>query len=56
VKGYDKEVGLTAIFKKFKKQQELKEKKTEKADHKTKLKIINLLFPKLSYAFYTEKN
>jgi hypothetical protein len=56
VKGYDKEVRLTAIFKESEKQQELKEKETEKADHKTKLKTTDPLFPELPCAFYTEKN
>jgi hypothetical protein len=56
VKGYNKEVRLTAIFKEFKKQQELKEKETKKADHKTKLKTTDFLFFKLSHAFYTKKN
>jgi hypothetical protein len=56
VKSYNKKVRLTAIFKESKEQQELKEKETEEADHKTKLKTTDPLFLKLSCASHTEKN
>jgi hypothetical protein len=56
MKGYNKEVRLTAISKESEEQQELKEEETKKADYKTKLKTTDLLFPELLCASYIEKN
>jgi hypothetical protein len=55
VKDYDKEVRLTAILKESEEQRELKEKETERADHETKLKTTDPLFPELPRASHTEK-
>jgi hypothetical protein len=56
VKGYDKEVGLTAIPEESEEQRELKEEETERADHETKLETTDPSFPELPRASHTEKN